>query len=127
MTEETRPLIYIIEDHKDVAFMFRTAFTDAGFQVINLDDGQKAVEQLETQVPDVILLDLNLPTKSGEEVIDMMRADNRYGKVHTILSSSNYLRSDVIGNKFDHVLEKPFVYTKLRELAILLHQETAST
>lgn len=127
MTEEKRPLIYIIEDHKDVAFMFETAFSDVGFQVIHLDDGQKAMEQLEVTVPDAILLDLNLPNKSGEDVIDMMRANGRYKNVHTILSSSNYLRSDVISQKFDHVLEKPFIYTKLRELAILLYEKTATT
>lgn len=127
MTEEKRPLIYIIEDHRDVAFMFETAFSDVGFQVVHLDDGQKAVDRLEVEVPDVILLDLNLPKKSGEEVIDMMRSDSRYDEVHTILSSSNYLRADMVGQKFDHVIEKPFVYTKLKALAVQLYQETTST
>ncbi len=58
-------------------------------------DGAEAWEFLERQVPDLILLDLNLPKLDGREVLDRIKRDERLRLVPVIIVTSSAAEEDV--------------------------------
>lgn len=61
----SRRVILIVEDDGDLRRMFRTALTLAGFAVEEASDGAGALYRIEQKPPDLVVLDLGLPTVSG--------------------------------------------------------------
>lgn len=61
----SRRVILIVEDDGDLRRMFRTALTLAGFAVEEASDGAGALYRIEQKPPDLVVLDLSLPTVSG--------------------------------------------------------------
>jgi CheY-like chemotaxis protein len=57
--------ILIVEDDPDLRGMYRTALTFAGFNVQEAGDGVRALQLIDERPPDLIVLDLTLPTVDG--------------------------------------------------------------
>ena len=67
-------LILIADDDEDIRSSLRDLFNGAGYAVDTAEDGQQALDHLRTQKrPDLIVLDLRMPQKSGQEVLDALR------------------------------------------------------
>ncbi len=94
--------ILVVEDNSDDVFLLEQAFrrAEARSRLISVPDGISALEYLTGQadyadraiypVPDLLLLDLNLPRKNGFEVLEWLRSEPRYARimVHVLTSSS---------------------------------------
>lgn len=65
--------ILLIEDDQDLALMIRDYLLKEGYQISLLYDGHQAVEQIETQQPDVVILDVMLPGKGGLSICQEVR------------------------------------------------------
>ncbi len=65
--------ILIVEDETSIAEILRLYLSRAGFTVSVFQDGQKALERLNEQLPALVLLDLMLPGKSGWEITRWLR------------------------------------------------------
>lgn len=66
MMDMARPAtVLIVEDDLALRRMYRTALTLAGFDVVEANDGLAALHFLEDRAPDLVVLDLMLPTMSG--------------------------------------------------------------
>jgi two-component system, chemotaxis family, response regulator Rcp1 len=89
--------ILLIEDNPTDVELFRRALVTAGLvcDLTVLEDGAEALALLrrsdsEAALPDLVVLDLNLPKHDGVEVLQAMRATTRYTAVPVaILSSSS--------------------------------------
>lgn len=90
--------ILLIEDAPPDVFLVREALKKAGleFHLHVLPDGEKAVEFIDSADrgeavphPDVVLLDLNLPLKSGEQVLERLKQSPRYRDVPVIVITSS--------------------------------------
>ena len=57
--------VLVVEDDPALRRMYRTALALAGFNVVEADDGLAALHFLEHRAPDLVVLDLMLPTMSG--------------------------------------------------------------
>jgi DNA-binding response OmpR family regulator len=57
--------ILVVEDDADLRQMFRTALAFAGFRVLEAGDGFRALQLLDADPPDLVVLDLGLPVVSG--------------------------------------------------------------
>ena len=57
--------VLIVEDDPALRRMYRTTLALAGFDVLEADDGLVALHLLDYRPPDVVVLDLMLPTMSG--------------------------------------------------------------
>jgi two-component system phosphate regulon response regulator PhoB len=57
--------ILIVEDDRALRYMYRTALTLAGYLVREAGDGYDALRQIGESPPDLVVLDLMLPTVSG--------------------------------------------------------------
>jgi CheY-like chemotaxis protein len=60
--------ILIVEDDADLRQMFRTALAYAGFRVREAGNGFEALRMIDSDPPDLVVLDLGLPVMSGEVV-----------------------------------------------------------
>jgi len=63
----------IIEDHRDSREMLADALEFSGYHVLQAPDGPEGEELAARHQPDLILLDISLPTKSGLEVLRFLR------------------------------------------------------
>lgn len=95
------PTVLYVEDESDDIFFMRTAFAKLGMesQFHAVDDGSKAIAWLAGEgpyvdraahpLPRVILLDLNLPLRSGFEVLQWLREDGRFQELIVVIFSSS--------------------------------------
>ena len=72
--QASKQKVMIVEDEKVVAKIYSMALEEAGFEVEVATDGQKALDRLHEFLPDVLLLDLQLPRVDGIEVLRRLRA-----------------------------------------------------
>jgi len=69
--------ILIVDDEEDIVNLVRLILEDAGYQVGMVTDGRYALEKLETEHFDLILLDIMMPFVSGWEVLEAMRSHEK--------------------------------------------------
>lgn len=65
--------ILIVEDHQDSRELLADALEFAGYAVLQAGDGEEGERIALKQTPDLILLDISLPNKSGWEVVETLR------------------------------------------------------
>ena len=65
--------VLIADDDKNLRRVLRTELGEAGFQTMDVESGQKALETLEREDFDLLLLDLNMPGIPGLEVLERVR------------------------------------------------------
>ena len=111
----------IIEDSDFLADYFSQVMQAAGYETKVAPDGRIAQEMLREIVPDIILLDLNLPFVSGEELLNIIRADSRLSETSVFITSANGTQAGQIGDKADLVLQKPIDYQQLKNLSTKFH------
>ena len=111
------PLAFVVEDDDMLATFFESALEDAGYRTLTIYDGETALRELETAVPDLVLLDLQLPSVTGEAVLEKIRKDQRFDKTRIFLTSVEGTRASFFQGKVDMVLVKPVSYAQLRTIA----------
>ena len=110
--------VLIVEDEADVAGLIRHVLTREGHRDIQIvTSGDQAIEAARERVPDLVILDLNLPTFSGYEVCRALRAHTDTAGVPIIIVTARAAEDDRVRGLdvgADDYLTKPF---SLKELA----------
>jgi CheY-like chemotaxis protein len=75
MTDQTPPLILVVDDYQDAREMYAEYLQFSGFRVAEAKNGNEAVEQALSLKPDLILMDLSLPGMDGWEATRRLKAD----------------------------------------------------
>lgn len=73
--------VLTVDDSRTMRQMLRTALVDAGFNVLQADDGVAGLEVLEVERPDVIITDINMPRLDGFGFIEGVRSGARHRAV----------------------------------------------
>lgn len=99
--------------------MLSTRLTKRGYNVSTAADGHRALELAKRERPDVVLLDVMMPGKSGWEVARALKQDPvtqgiKIVMVTAIGESVNELTSPLYGA--DAHLDKPFEFEKLEKI-----------
>lgn len=71
----TKPFILIAEDDQAHARVYQLKFEQEAIRVKVVEDGDQALASLRAERPDLLLLDLMMPGKSGFEVLEEIRKD----------------------------------------------------
>jgi DNA-binding response OmpR family regulator len=66
--------ILVVEDDNTLANMYRSALCFAGYEVDVAGDGLTALEDIDTDHPDLVVLDLNLPQLGGDRILSEVAA-----------------------------------------------------
>ena len=89
---ETRPValprVLVVDDDRRVLELLEVAYTSHGFRVITAADGHEAMQKCLTDRPDLLVLDVRLPRKSGLEVCELLRRDPEENHLPIILVSA---------------------------------------
>lgn len=70
--------ILTIDDSRTMRDMLRLALTDAGYRVLQAVDGMEGFAVLQSEAPDAIITDINMPVLDGFGFIEKARADERF-------------------------------------------------
>jgi DNA-binding response OmpR family regulator len=82
--------VLLVDDDSDILTSMQAAFEPTGAQVETANNGNKAVELAEKNDPDVIVLDMMLPGRSGFLVLERIKARKPRGsKPHVIMITGN--------------------------------------
>ncbi|HYZ64641.1 MAG TPA: response regulator [Acetobacteraceae bacterium] len=66
-------LVLTVDDSRTIREMLRLTLTDAGFRVVQANDGAHGLEVLDAERPDLIVTDINMPVMDGFGFIEGVR------------------------------------------------------
>ena len=114
--------ILIVEDHEDNRRILRDLLTSADFEVIEAEDGEAGLAAAAAHLPDLILMDIQLPVLDGYEATRRLKADPRLKAIPVIVVTSYALTGDSDKAKVagcDGYISKPYsprqLLAKVRE------------
>jgi two-component system chemotaxis response regulator CheY len=101
----------IVDDSKVIRKVARHILETLQFSVDEAEDGQEALERMESQMPDVVLLDWNMPVMSGMEFLRTLRQKNLEPKPKIVFctteNDSAHIRAAIEAGADEYVM-KPF-------------------
>jgi heavy metal response regulator len=121
--------LLLVEDEKKVARFIKKGLEEEGYAVDLASDGQIGLSMGLDGVHDVIILDINLPTMSGLEILKNLRRKNIFTPV-LLLTVRATIEDKVIGldTGADDYLPKPFSFQELlARVRALLRRRAEST
>lgn len=110
-----RGLVLIVDDEPDLAAAVEVLIRRLGFRTVVVGDGLGGVAATRELLPDLVLLDYELPELDGLQVIERLRADPLTKDVPILLNSAARISMADI-QKADGFLSKPFPESLLREM-----------
>jgi two-component system, cell cycle response regulator DivK len=108
--------ILVVEDHEENRRILRLLLTKAGFELIEAETGEDGVRLAETERPDLILMDIQLPGLDGYEATRRIKANPELRAVPLIVVTSYALSGDdekAFAAGCDAYVTKPFVPRQL--------------
>lgn len=107
--------ILLVEDHPTMREAMRLILEGDGHLVEEAADGQTAIDRLREGTFDLVLLDLNIPGLSGEDLLTAIRADPVTAGVHVLVvtATGEEGRASALRAGADGYFTKPFSPTAL--------------
>jgi two-component system, OmpR family, alkaline phosphatase synthesis response regulator PhoP len=110
--------ILIADDEPNILISLEYLLKREGFDVRVAHDGQEALDQVAAEAPDLLLLDVMMPRKSGFDVCQEIRADERLQAVRILMLTAKGRDTDVtkgLALGADGYMTKPFSTRELVE------------
>jgi DNA-binding response OmpR family regulator len=111
MADPGAPKVLVVDDDRMVLLSTRLVLESAGFRVAISDRGDRAVEAVREERPDVLLLDLMMPGVDGWETLRRLRADPVGSLLPVIVfTASENTRGRIVARTrgADDYVQKPF-------------------
>jgi CheY-like chemotaxis protein len=108
-------LVLIVDDEEDLACAVAALFVRRGWRTVTVHDGAAAVTVATELLPDLVLLDYELPELDGLQVIERLRADAATKAIPVLLSSAARVSVPDL-QRADGFLSKPFPEALLFEV-----------
>ncbi len=105
--------ILLVEDDKNQRLLYKEELKLEGYETVTAADGKEALEKVEEQLPDIVVMDINMPRMGGTET--MGRILNKNKKIPIIINTaySNY-RSNFMSWAADAYIVKSSDLTELK-------------
>jgi CheY-like chemotaxis protein len=81
--------ILLVEDEEIMINLLEKKLKREGYEVSIAKDGEKGLEKIREEKPDLILLDIILPKMNGFEVMERMKEDEELSKIPVIVISNS--------------------------------------
>ncbi|HWL08943.1 MAG TPA: response regulator transcription factor [Planctomicrobium sp.] len=107
----SKPRILIVEDEPTILDALQYNFHKENFDVTTASNGREALQRIQNQVPDVVVLDLMIPPPDGLQICRQLRSDARTKNVRIlILTAKDDELDEVLGFNMgaDDYVSKPF-------------------
>ena len=125
---DARPLVLLADDDAEIRMLVRRALANIDCDIIEAEDGEQALESLIIEGPDLVVLDVMMPTLTGWEICKYVRGKPALAATKILMLTAvgktvNELTSPLYGA--DAYLDKPFDLKEVAdEVARLLSERT---
>lgn len=102
--------ILVVEDNEKNMKLFRDVLQAKGYDALEATSGEEAVELATEHVPDLILMDVQLPGIDGVEALGRIRADERTAAIPVVALTAQAMSGDrerFLESGFDGYISKP--------------------
>jgi DNA-binding response OmpR family regulator len=103
--------ILIADDEQNIVISLEFLMKREGFEVLVANDGDEAIKRIRADQPDLVLLDVMMPKKSGFEVCQEVKADPALGGVRILMLTAKGRDTEVakgLALGADAYMTKPF-------------------
>ena len=111
MPSKNKPMILLAEDEPNIVFSLSYVLERAGFEIEVCTDGAQVENKVRATFPNLIILDLMLPNKSGFEIMSDLKSQKRTSNIPILVLSARGQESDMTRAKelgANQYLTKPF-------------------
>lgn len=107
-------MILVVDDEPGIVDVLIAVLEDAGHRASGAANGQEALAKLKASVPNVVLLDVEMPVLDGGSTLSAMKADIRLASVPVLMMSG--IAESMVKRRcrgYDAFLRKPFSLEEL--------------
>jgi DNA-binding response OmpR family regulator len=111
--------VLVVDDDHESRLLLSSIMAQAGFRVDAVEDGSMALTMMQSQPPDLVLLDLVLPRMDGLAVCRAIKADPKRGRTPVVMISArggHEARSESMAAGADEFVAKPYRIEHLLDL-----------
>ena len=87
VSASAQPVVLVVDDARFFREMINDILSDLPIELVMAADGNEAWQQITTLVPQLVLLDLNIPGKNGKEILHAMQEVTQLKKVKVLVMS----------------------------------------
>jgi DNA-binding response OmpR family regulator len=91
-----KPKVLIVDDEPNNVDFLEQALEDSGYQLITATNGQEALNKIQSEQPDLVLLDLAMPIMDGFAVLAEVKADQVLRDIPVIIISAEHDSKSVV-------------------------------
>ncbi|MEO6952473.1 MAG: response regulator [Polyangia bacterium] len=110
--------LLVVDDEPEIVKLVTKIFQARGFTVLSCSDGQQALDTIPGAMPDIVLLDIDLPKVDGWDVCKQLKSDERTRNIPIVMMTAAHVTTDEaekgLGLGADEYIQKPF----LREVLV---------
>lgn len=132
-----RKKVLVVDDEKLLRWSIRQKLSEWDLEVMEAETGSEALQRYQTEVPDLVILDMNLPDSKGSEILRSIKADNpevpviiitAYGSiddaVHAMrLGAYNFLTKPIDYLKLQNAINNAIETLSLKKEVALLKEK----
>jgi len=101
--------VLICDDEPSLRELIRISLNGGPYRFVEADDGEESLELARRERPDVVILDMMMPRRSGLEVLTSLRGEEELSDMRIIvLTAQPAAREDALREGADVVMVKPF-------------------
>ena len=122
------PKVIICDDEDVLRRLVRASLREGGYELIDAADGEEALELARREEPDLILLDLMMPGRTGLEVLTCLQEDPLLASIPVVMLTARTQEADRLAAASAGVrrfLPKPFSPSELGAVVHELLDDTA--
>jgi CheY-like chemotaxis protein len=117
--------ILVVDDKSELLHLMRRVLEDEDYQVTLLQNGLDALDQVKSQLPDLLILDLKLGEISGQDVLKALKQDPVTQEIPVIVYTAAVLEAEEVSQLIKaesttyenvRVVQKPFDLDRLLAL-----------
>ena len=107
--------IMIVDDEPDTVQLVKTILEGGGYAITEAYSGSECLEELKTDHPNLILLDIMMPDMSGWDTYDQIREKDKNVKVAflSVIKVSNERKEKLVSEGLSDYITKPFTVDEL--------------
>jgi CheY-like chemotaxis protein len=120
--------ILICENEDSLRGLIRDSLEDGGYEFVEAVDGDEAIAKARAERPDLVVLDMMMPGRTGLEVLSELRAEGELAGTRVVMLTARAQAADreaAAAAGVDRFVVKPFSPSRLAALVAELLDETS--
>jgi CheY-like chemotaxis protein len=109
--------IIVVDDEPDVIYSIKEGLKN-NFEIIGADSGKQLFQKLESNFPDLILLDIMMPEMNGWQVLKRLKESDSLKNIPVIIISARKDKTARNAGRFyaEDYIEKPFAINDVKDI-----------